>query len=166
MNLANLKWPGQLFATTMLASIMVATVVLSACSGNLREVLGEPPQLFLHGLARDSETVIVQLALRNVNDAPLSLAAARLTFELDGRPLVEGDNDLELAISARGREVIRFNLPADPAGLERLDALASGSVQRLPWAMKVKLSLDSGGDRRTRAEGWLHRVPGQENQFR
>lgn len=161
MNLANLKWPGQILAT-----IILATVLLAACSGNLREVHGEPPQVFFHGLARDGEAVTIEIALRNVNDAPLSLAAARLTLELDGRPLVDGGNDLELAISARGREVIRFNLPADPAGMERLDALGGGSVHRLPWTMQVKLSLAAGGDRKTRAEGFLHRVPGQENRFR
>src|SRR5699024_7036874 len=112
------------------------------------------------------ETVIVELALRNVNDAPLSLTAAWLTFELDGRPLVDGGNDLALLVSARGREVIRFDLPADPAGLERLEALGGGSVQRLPWTMQLQLSLDSSGKRATRAEGWLHRVPGQKHRFR
>ncbi len=161
MNLANLKWRGQI-----LASMILATTMLTACSGNLREVIGEPPQTSLHGLAQSGEAVIVEIALRNVNDAPLGLAAARLNFELDGRPLVSGGKNLELAISARGREVIRFNLPADPAGMERLNALGGGGVHRLPWTMTVKLSLAAGGERTTRANGWLHRVPGQENRFR
>lgn len=161
MNHANLKWPGPFLVALMLAALMLA-----ACSGNVREVVGEPPQAFLYGLEKRGDAVVVELALRNVNDTPLSLSETRLTLGLDGKPLVEGGRELPLTISARGREVIRFGLPADPAGMRRLGALGDGSVPRLPWDMEVKLLLTGSRERTTQAKGWLHPVPGQANHFR
>ncbi len=156
MNNPTAKWPG----------LVLAALVLAACSGNLREVVGEPPQASLYGLEHRDDSIVVELALRNVNDAALSLSGTRLELRLDGAALAEGERQLPLTISARGREVIRFDLPADPAGRERLRALGAGDVQRLPWTMEVKLELDGSRDRSTRAEGWLHPVPGQANRFR
>jgi hypothetical protein len=154
MNKLTSRWP----------ALILAAIGLAACSGNLREVVGEPPQASLYGLEDRDDSIVVELALRNVNDAPLSLSGTRLALRLDGEALAEGERRLPLTISARGREVIRFELPADPAGRERLRA--PGDVQRLPWTMEVKLELDGSRDRSTRAEGWLHPVPGQANRFR
>ncbi|RFF29084.1 LEA type 2 family protein [Wenzhouxiangella sediminis] len=156
MNNLTPRWPG----------LVLATFLLAACSGNLREVVGEPPQVSLYGLERHDGSVVIELALRNVNDAPLSLSGTRLKLGLDGEALAEGERRLPLTISARGREVIRFDLPADPAGRQRLEALEKGDVEQLPWTMEVKLQLDGSRDRSTRAEGWLHPVPGQANRFR
>lgn len=156
MNKLTSRWPG----------LILAAIGLAACSGNLREVVGEPPQASLYGLERRDDSIVIELALRNVNDAPLSLSGTRLSLRLDGEALAEGERRLPLTISARGREVIRFDLPADPAGWQRLEALENGNVEQLPWAMEVKLQLDGSRDRSTRAEGWLHPVPGQANRFR
>lgn len=152
--------------TAKLPVLLLAVAMIAACSSNLRDVYGEPPQTSLNGMERQPEGVVVELALRNVNDEALRLKAASMTLSLDDQPLVSGGRDLELTVSARGREVVRLTLPADPAGLERLDALADNQEQRLPWTMEVTLTLAGGGERLARANGWLHRVPGQPNRFR
>lgn len=145
---------------------LLGLLLLAACSGNLRDVTGQPPQAALDGLERRDNGIIVELALRNVNDAALKLNAVSLTLELDGRQFVSGRRELPLFVSARGREVIRMPLPADRAGIERLDALSSAQVERLPWHMEVSLELADSADQVTETNGWLHRVPGQPDRFR
>lgn len=149
-----------------LCALLPALALLAACSSNLRDVYGEPPQAGLDGMERRADGVVVELALRNVNDEALRLAGTSLTLTLDGKPLVDAERELPLSISARGREVMRLILPADPAGLERLDALSDRQVERLPWSMEARLRLAGGGTRLARADGWLHRVPGQPDRFR
>jgi len=141
-------------------------MLLCACSASVREVRGEPPQVSLDGLQKRQDDVVVELALRNVNDDPLRLVAASILLTLDGRPFAEGGRDMPLTISARGREVLRLTLPAEAAGLRRLDALASGEAPRLPWTLEARLELADDPDRNTTTEGWLHRVPGQPDRFR
>jgi len=149
-----------------LSLIFLCTALLSACGGNLREVYGERPQVSIDGLERQEDGVVVELAVRNVNDEALVLERISITVGLDGRSFASGDRELALSVSARGREIVRLALPADGAGLERLEALSTGKVQRLPWSLEVRLGLADIRDRRTRSEGWLYRVPGQPNRFR
>ncbi len=151
---------GRLFAP------LLALALLTACSGNLREVRGEPPQISLSGLEKHAERVTLELALRNVNDEPLLLSRASVELVLDGQPLGAGDRDLELTVSARGREVIRFALPAEADGLEALQRLAETEAGRLPWTLQARLVLDGERSRATEAEGWLYPVPGQPDRFR
>ena len=149
-----------------LCGLLLVLATLAACSGNLRDVIDEPPQAGLDGLQRSGGEVVVELALRNVNDETLRLRAASLSLTLDGQALAGGRREVPLAISARGREVVRLALPGRPPGLERLEALSSKQVERLPWRMEVSLELDGGGDYTTETNGWLHRVPGQPNRYR
>lgn len=149
-----------------LSALILSAALLAACSGNLREVLGEPPQVSIDGLERVADEVILGLAIRNVNDQALDLDAVSVTVTLDGRALAAGERVLALTISPRGRESLHLTLAADPAGLERLESLAAGEVQRLPWTLEADLALSNSRDRETEAEGWLYRVPGQPNRFR
>lgn len=144
----------------------MATALLAACSGNLREVTNQPPQAALDGLIRAEDGLIVELALRNVNDEPLRLEAVGIELTLDGQPLADGSEARALTISSRGREVLRFSLTPLPAGLQRLEALGEARVERLPWRLEARLSLAGSRQRDTKADGWLHRVPGQPNRFR
>lgn len=146
--------------------LILSAAMLAACTGSLREVAGEPPQASIAGLEKRPHGIAIELALRNVNDDPLRLDTASITMTLDRQALAAGEQKVPLTISSRGREVVRFLLPAEPVGLERLDALAGGEVQRLPWTLDVRLKLARGSDRRTETDGWLYRVPGQPNHFR
>ncbi|MDZ7791339.1 MAG: LEA type 2 family protein [Xanthomonadales bacterium] len=145
---------------------MLALALLTACSSNLREVLGEPPQVSLSGLEKHADRVTVELAVRNVNDEPLLLNRAAVELVLDGQPLAAGKRDMALTVSARGREVIRLPLPAEPEGLEALQRLADAQAGRLRWTLQARLVLGSGRERVTDAEGWLYPVPGQPDRFR
>lgn len=145
---------------------LLTLMLLAGCSGNVREVTGQPPQVGIDGLAREASGVVVELALRNVNDEALELTTIGIELSVDERPLTAGDRESPLKISARGREVVRLSLPAEEPALERLDALANGSVASLRWSMDVNLTTDRGRERETRASGWLHAVPGQPGRFR
>lgn len=147
-------------------TLFLSATVLAACSGNLREITNQPPQVSLDGLEKTSDGIIVALGLRNVNDEPLRLDGASVTVKLDDEPLAAGEQQSPLVISSRGREVLRIPMPARPASLQRLGALAAGDVARLPWSLEARLTLSGSGSRKTNAEGWLHRVPGQPNHFR
>lgn len=149
-----------------ISALFLSAVVLAACSGNLREVTNQPPQASLDGLEKTSDGVIVALGLRNVNDEPLQLDGISITLTLDDEPLAVGDRHLPLIISSRGREVLRFTLSAEPAGLQRLNNLAAGDVARLPWSLEARLTLNGSTKRRTSANGWIHPVPGQPDRFR
>lgn len=144
----------------------MAGALLASCSGNLREVTNQPPQASIDGLVRAADGIIVELALRNVNDEPLRLETAAITLTLDGQPLADGGQAHPLTISSRSREILRISLAPQPAGLARLEALADGRVERLPWRLETRLTLAGSRERRTKADGWLHRVPGQPNRFR
>jgi len=146
--------------------LLLALALLTACSSNLRDVLGEPPQISLGGLEKHADRVTIELAVRNVNDEPLKLSRAAVEFALDGQPLAAGDRDLTLTVSARGLELIRLSLPAESDGLEALQRLADAQAGRLPWRLQARLVLDSGRDRVADAEGWLYPVPGQPHRFR
>lgn len=149
-----------------LSALLTVLIALAACSGNLRDVNDQPPQASLDGLEKTPDGVTLALGLRNVNDEPLKLDGAAITVKLDSEPLVSGERQLPLIISSRGREVLHFSLAAQPAGLKRLNALAVGDVARLPWSLEARLTLSGSGSRKTSAEGWLHRVPGQPDRFR
>lgn len=152
--------------TGRIHGLLLVLALLTACSGNLREVLGEPPQVSLSGLERQAESVTLELSVRNVNDEALRLSGASVDLVLDGQPLAAGSRELTLRISARGRETLRFSLPAEPDGLEALQRLAKGGANRLPWTLQARLTTEGGRDRVTEAEGWLHPVPGQPDRFR
>lgn len=140
--------------------------LLSACTANIRDVTGEPPQASIDGIERRGSTLLVELALANVNDEPMRLVAVDLNLEVDGVALTRGQRNVPVVISANGREVLRLSLEAERAGLARLDRLAGGEVPRLPWTLSLELGIVEGPDRQTRTEGWLHPVPGQAHRFR
>lgn len=141
-------------------------VLVAGCSGNVREVVGEPPQIGIDGLVREASGVVVELALRNVNDEALELAAIEIELTLDELTLAAGSRESPLTVSARGREVVRLSLPANQPVLERLDELSGPGVASLRWQMEVDLTTGGGRKYKTQASGWLHPVPGQPRRYR
>lgn len=141
-------------------------VLVAGCSGNVREVVGEPPQTGIDGLVREASGVVVELALRNVNDEALELAAIEIELTLDDLTLTSGSRESPLTVSARGREVVRLSLPANEPALERLDDLSDPGVASLRWQLEVDLTTDGGRKHNTRTSGWLHPVPGQPGRYR
>ncbi|NEZ04640.1 LEA type 2 family protein [Wenzhouxiangella sp. XN201] len=145
--------------------ITLAVCLLAAC-GNIRDVTGEPPLAGIDGLARQGDELVIELALRNVNDMHMQLSAIEFELDLDAQPLAAGREDLPLRISARGREVIRLRVNGHQAGLNRLEALASGERASLPWSLELTLINQEDRFNRASAQGWLHPAPGQPDRFR
>lgn len=145
--------------------IALAICLLAAC-GNLRDVTGEPPLAGIDGLERQGSELVIDLALRNVNDMPMRLSAVEIELELAGQPLVSGREDAPIRISARGREVLRLNMTGHAAGLGQLETLAESERASLPWTLQLTLIDDNDRFKRANAQGWLHPVPGQPGRFR
>lgn len=151
---------------TAIVPIALAVLLAAGCAGNVREVVGKPPQAGIDGMALAGTHVVLELALRNVNDASLELTAIAVELQLDGQPLAEGRQGIPLVIAARGREVVSMRLAAEPAGLDRLSALSAGDHDSLRWSMKLTLEQRGRREQQSEATGWLHRVPGQDDRFR
>jgi len=145
---------------------LLALLILAGCSGNLRDVVGEPPQADVDGMTREGDRIMVDLALRNVNDEALELAVVDLELRLDETPPATGRKETPLRISARGREVLELALEAGPAARARLDALEAGEAPGLRWQMNLVLVAAGGKRLETETRGWLHPVPGQPGRFR
>lgn len=143
-----------------------ALLFVAGCSGDLRDVVGEPPLAGIDGVTRDGDRIIVDLALRNVNDRAMELSAVEIQLRLDEKPPAAGRKETMLRISARGREVLAVVLDVEPVLQSRLDALEAGEVPGLPWQMDLVLVGADGKRRETDARGWLHPVPGQPGRFR
>lgn len=163
--------PPQQSASTRLQSLRYLQLVLlalitCACTGGPREIRGEAPLLSLGRLELQAENLTLDLAIRNVNDESFELNAVSLEVMLDEQPLVHGRHETPLHVSARGREVLHLSMPATRAGLERLEQLAAGEVQQLPWSLEATLSFVGASEHETMTTGWLHRVPGQPGRFR
>lgn len=151
---------------TAIVPIVLAMLLAAGCTGNVREVVGKPPQAGIDGLALAETHIVLELALRNVNDAALELAAIEVELQIDGQPLAEDRQSIPLVIAARGREVVSLRLAAEPAGLERLSALSAGDHDSLRWHMTLVLGHRGRREQQAEASGWLHRVPGQDRRFR
>lgn len=145
--------------------IALAICLLTAC-GNIRNVSGEPPLAGIDGLERQGEELVIELALRNVNDVSMQLSAVEIELGLAGQPLAAGREETPLTISARGREVLRLQMIGREAGMEQLEGLARGERTSLPWTLQLTLIDDNERFKRASAQGWLHPVPGQPDRFR
>ncbi len=149
-------------------TLLTLIILLSStgCGGSVRDVVGEAPLADVAGLNLTSDGLILELALRNINDQPLELAALHIQLELAEQPLIDVRMERSVTITARSREVLRLPLIAQAAGLEQLDQLSTGERQRLPWQLTLTLSPPQGRTLSTQSRGWLHPVPGRVDQFR
>src|SRR5690625_2467183 len=146
--------------------VLLLAGFLSACSSGPRELLREPLQIRLYGLEISDDELIVDLAVRNINDLPRQLDRIDLELSVDSHVLVATEDFPNLDISARSREILRLTTRAEPDGLQRLEALGPGDTARLPWVIEAKLEVDQKRSRPVQASGWLYRSPGQPNRFR
>ncbi|NBB92094.1 MAG: hypothetical protein GVY32_02875 [Gammaproteobacteria bacterium] len=153
-------------ATTRLATLALIALIAAGCTGNVREVVGKAPLVGIDGVQRSDSEIALEIALRNVNDRPLTLSGIAVELSLDERGPVRIRQDLSLSIAPRGREVITLSLPAERAPWEALESLSDGQHNRLPWQMSLQLFRPGESPMSAETEGWLHPVPGQRDRFR
>jgi len=146
--------------------LALLSLIVCACTGGVREIKGEAPLVSLGRLELQAERLTLDLAIRNLNDQSFELSAVSLKVLLDEDPLARGRHEIPLHVSARGREVLHLPMTATRAGLERLEQLAAGEVQQLPWSLEATLFFVDAREHKTMTTGWLHRVPGQPGRFR
>ncbi len=152
-----------------LITIMALLLVLvTACgSPHSRQVRGELPSLSLDSLTRVDDQIEVTIGIRNHNDASLKVDSIQIALSIDEMPATNlNDEQLDLKIGARGREVIQLVGQGDGKTHEKLDLLAENERASLPWSMDVDLSLDGRRTRQTEVTGFVHRVPGHPDRFR
>ena len=152
-----------------IASLLLVIAITSACGGHSpRQIRGELPAIHLDSLTRTNDRVEVDIGIRNLNDSPLTIPSIQIALTVNDEPATELiDEQLELTVGARGREVIRLTGSSASNLDENLDLLTSGERSSLPWSMDVELGRSTGrGTRQTEANGFLHRVPGRLDSFR
>ncbi len=150
-----------------LTLFLLSALTLGACSGQPIKVAGEAPLVRLDSLSRLDSGLVVGVSIRNINDSPLELGALVLDLELDDQT-VRGSirRTLNLGIAARGREVIEFRFDSGDQVFPALDEVSAGERANLPWALTVYRDSQSRRNELARAQGFLHRVPGQPDRFR
>jgi len=146
--------------------VLLLAGFLSACGSGPRELLREPLQVRLYGLEISGDRLIVDLAVRNINDTPRQLDRIDLELSVDSHALAAAEDFPGLDISARSREILRLTTRAEPDGLQRLEALGQGETARLPWALQAGIEVNEKRSRPVKSSGWIYRSPGQPNRFR
>lgn len=155
--------------TPTLRSAWIAALValVTACAGGPIKVSGEPPLTRLEGLAIDNDELVLEFAVRNVNDKPLDVPNMQYRLELDGVPVADIDEGRpQLSIPPRGREVVRIRVPAAAGIQAQLGELARGERANLPWRLEVSVQGIPKRNQPEPAGGYLHAVPGQRDRFR
>lgn len=150
------------------ALALLLLIGLAACSGKPRELARVPLGIDFHALQLMAQDEVLQLELvvLNHNDGPRQLAGLKVQFGVDELPQTEASQTLALDISARGREIVRLQLPLEASSRARLEALSGGELSRLPWQLEAEFIMENTRNHQARASGWLYRVPGQPGRFR
>lgn len=147
----------------------IALVVLclaAACGSSHKRIKGEPPLTSIDSMERNGDLVLVDLAIRNINDRSIEFTAIEVDLTLADVPLGRGRQEFGITVSARSREVVRVALDPSPEAIEVLEDLARGNRAAVTWQMNLVMHHPRGGSIDTENDGWLHPVPGQPDRFR
>ncbi len=146
-------------------TIIFLLALLAACGG-VSMIRGEPPQVSINSLVRNTAGLNLQLRFRNINQEPLVITRADFTFTLDDHAFEVSQAAMQLYIDASNSEVSAFSLPL-PADIDaRLKSVESGELASLQHELEGEV-IDQQGDRlKFRFRGHLYAVPGRPGQFR
>jgi LEA14-like dessication related protein len=150
----------------LLSAALIVLGLTAACAGSLPRINSDMLRVDIDTLEHRNDSVIIDLAMRNLNQKPLQYQALKLELSLDGEPLVSTRHPYPFVLPKRSRELVRVESQAEAAGLERLEALGGGQRPPMQWTMRLSLIDDRGRERPIDYDGWLHVVPGQANRFR
>lgn len=145
---------------------IVVVLLTAACLGGVARVSSETLLVGIDSLEVDEERIMINLAMRYLHDGPLNYDEMLLELSLDGEPLARTRQSQPFELPSRSRELIRVEVDAQPAGLERLKRLGSGERPSMRWSLQLNLLDDRGRESQVDYDGWLHAVPGQPNRFR
>lgn len=140
--------------------------LLAACTTSSMEVRLEPPTLQVENLRIDGDVVRFRLLVHNRNDHELLLESASAAMRIDGAELFNAAWELHLDISPRGRELVRLDAAAMPAGVEALAGLGGSSRDGIEFELSSEIVIEGQRDAKTVQEGFLYPVPGQPGHFR
>ncbi|QOC21912.1 hypothetical protein IC757_12860 [Wenzhouxiangella sp. AB-CW3] len=150
-----------------LSTVLILILSLTmGCMGGLPRVSTDTLRVSIDSLERTEDHLVINLALRNLQERELAYKALEIQLELDGTKLAGTRHEMPFELPARSREVIRIETTGSSAGLEHLNKLSEGQRQSLPWTLELGMIGERGPTRSVEYEGWLHAVPGQINRFR
>ena len=150
----------------LLPTALIMLGLSTGCAGSLPRITSDTLRVNIDALEYRDASVVIDLAMRNLRDRPLHYEYLDLELTLDGEKLVGTRHHEPFTLATRSREIVKVDSSAEAAGLQRLEALGSGDLPAMPWTLQLTLIDDRGREREIEYEGWLHRVPGQENRFR
>ncbi|TVR94898.1 MAG: hypothetical protein EA418_09130 [Wenzhouxiangellaceae bacterium] len=139
---------------------------LVACGGGPRQVRGELPLVMLETLSLDGEGVVLQLAVRNINDTRLQINRVNVELRLDSAAAASLNSvPVDVQIPPRGRDMLHFEAMLEPRAVELLAALENNDRNSVGWQIEITFDPDRGRQR-SEGSGFLHPVPGQPGRFR
>lgn len=144
----------------------IALCLATACTSSHKRIKGEAPLTSIDSLERRGDMVLVDLAIRNINDRSIEFTAIDVELSLADIPLGRGRHEFGITVSARSREVIRVAIDPSAEAIGVLDELAGENGTAATWQMKLELHHPRGGSIDAENDGWLHPVPGQPDRFR
>ncbi len=150
----------------LMPAALIVLCLTAACQISPPRISSDMLRVGIDSLEYRDETIVVDLAMRNLNERPLSYEALELELTLDGEKLLSTRHPEPFTLPTRSRELVRIDSQAETVGLERLVALGAGQTAPLRWNITLTLFDRHGRERPVNYDGWLHVVPGQQNRFR
>jgi hypothetical protein len=140
--------------------------LLAGCTTGSMDVRLEPPALQVESLQMEGDTVHLGVRIHNRNDHALMLQSAAMEMRVNNHELFNATRELALDIGPRGRELVRLNAPALPAGAKILDAWHSSPGASFEFELSSEVVIDGQKDAKNVEQGFLYPVPGQPGHFR
>lgn len=154
--------------------LFVVMLLSTACGSGAREIRGELPLVRFEGLELTEREVRLAIGLRNLNDRALDLRDLKVRFTVEDQLLIDTSANVNIDISARGREVVRLSARGQAEGLnllaERFESTpglsTDATARNAAFRMELTLIDADGGESELSAGGFLHPVPDRSGQFR
>jgi len=147
----------------LLAGLFLLTLGV-ACSSPV--VRGQAPIVRISELTQNSESLSLQLNIRNLNGEPLDIQTIKFRLSVDDDILADYEGSASTNISANGTEVRNIQAQETSSGRQLLDQLQNGDVNSLPYSLEGSVSTSGDGTLRFSYEGHIYPVPGRPGHFR
>lgn len=148
-----------------LVLVFMAVMLATACGGP-RVVTGKSPWIDIDGLAMDGESLTLALRVGNPNDRSVRIAGYRLHGRLQDTELFTAAGNLDIEVSARGRERVEIQLEPEAMGVARLQALQGGEPPSMPFRLEGEIRVHDGRNLDVNYRTYLHPAPGRPGHFR
>ncbi|MDX1555466.1 MAG: LEA type 2 family protein [Xanthomonadales bacterium] len=147
-----------------LLAITGLAMTLTACGSGL--IRGQPPLVGISSVQLGDGQIQAVVDIHNPNDVDMDVNRFEMSMVLDDNDLGLRSEAPGLSIHPNGTEVIRLELPANPAATEKLQRLENGQRNSVPYTINGRVLDGKGESEKFSQQGYLYPVPGRPGQFR